>query len=645
MLKEQAPFFKITPLFETNKYASTVKFHREATYDILHKIIPPSIKTLYLQDKEECFKQYRELLPIVTVAEVEKAPCSPTFTLLCQVRPGVFQFFFELISRWLVPGKRLNVELFFATDFRLSEFSEEVFTLIEAMVRVDTQADLEVLQKHLPIIDTELRLGAASVYHARRIMEIKGLGTDEKTAKIHETIASLLKKDVRGVDLDIFSEMQHFLINCSDRFKAIHEYQYMSRVICFLYFFRKWVKQAHQRDPENRHIIIKFMRTRLHQHVGVKRALGALVALSLDNHEIFEETHLIKGIQNIVPQAKVVENSFFTSHSLNNSTRTLYLEVEKRDGTEFSSKEIEKLSKELPSDLKNAVERLLHPIFMPQNEEEIMRNIVTLSKQLKYVGDIPEVILSFYEQTGTHLSFMVTLVRILKKDLPPIQECFLKKETFLEYIPERIKNVGLLRKKYTKEATVFYVRLPKAKFLREDHSVDLYRARHAVVEELVYLIGELRDFNGGMISKQNELFLVLKELLGGVGNYHELLLENFFYSLTPLVMRSLLEPSSLKKLFLLLLDAIDDSSGAEFRHLLRYQQEPGALFMVAIVKEKEIQENLIRAVNHLKSMGFESAYVNLHVQDKYALGFIYQSEEQEKRALFYSTVEEVIKSW
>lgn len=643
---KEAPFLRIAPLFEANKGGSNTRLHHIVTCDLLRRIVPKDIVALSWQDKAECFKEYKKILPLVTVSEEQKIPFNLSFFLLCQFRPNAFQFFYEVVSRWLVPGKRLNVELFFATDFRFPDLSDEIYTVAEAMVRIENQYDLEVLQKHLPIIETELRLGVASVYHARRIMEIKGLGADEKTAKIHENIASLIKRRSGNVDWDILSEMQHFLINCSDKFKAVHEYQYMSRVICFLYLFRKSLHKSIKGQEEKRHLLLKFMRVRLHLSSQVKRVLGVLVAISLKgNHEVFEERHLIRGVQNIIPQVKTVEGSFFMSHSPNESVRTLYFEIEKTDGVEFSSEEIKKLSKRLPSDLKAGVERLIHPIFMPRNEEEIMRNILTLSQQLKYVRDIPEVILSFDEQTATRLSFTVILLRILKSDSKSIQELFLNKKTFLEYFPERVKNVGFLRKKYAKEATVFHVRLDKARFLREDHSLDLYKARRAVVEELISILGEIRDFNGGMISKQNEVFLFLKELLGGVGKHHGLLLENFFYSLTPVVMRSLLEPLYLKKLFLLLLDALEDGITESNRYLLRFHQEIDSLFMVVIAKEKAFKADLIRAVDHLKSLGFESAYVNVNVQGKHAMGFIYQSQETEKQTLFYATVEEVIKSW
>ena len=69
----------------------------------------------------------------------------------------------------------------------------------------------------------------------------------------------------------------------------------------------------------------------------------------------------------------------------------------------------------------------------------------------------------------------------------------------------------MLRKKYPKEANIFQLQIDKDPFLRADHSLDLHQARQSIVEELEKVIGEVRDYNGGLISKQHALFALLKE--------------------------------------------------------------------------------------------------------------------------------------
>ena len=85
------------------------------------------------------------------------------------------------------------------------------------------------------------------------------------------------------------------------------------------------------------------------------------------------------------------------------------------------------------------------------------------------------------------------------------------------YQIDRVKVVGKLRRKVPKEVAVVRVRLPSEKFLREDYSVDLFKARQHLVKEMEQILGEVRDYNGGMIAKQSENFARLKKLLQEIG--------------------------------------------------------------------------------------------------------------------------------
>ena len=147
---------------------------------------------------------------------------------------------------------------------------------------------------------------------------------------------------------------------------------------------------------------------------------------------------------------------------------------------------------------------------MPRNEEEVMRNILILTNQIKYVRDIPQVAITFDEQAYAHLYFTVILARLLKPESTSLADLFKKGNSIAEYLHDRTKVMGFVRKKYAKEATVFRLKLPKDGFLRADHSIDLYKARQTVVGELLKVVGEIRDYNGGMISKQHELLSTIR---------------------------------------------------------------------------------------------------------------------------------------
>ena len=67
--------------------------------------------------------------------------------------------------------------------------------------------------------------------------------------------------------------------------------------------------------------------------------------------------------------------------------------------------------------------------------------------------------------------------------------------------------------------------------------------------ELGRIIGEYRDFNGGMILKQEEALLALRKQVGHMTQETELLLEEYFYAIRPGIMQTALPPEVLKAHF------------------------------------------------------------------------------------------------
>lgn len=508
--------------------------YSSSIHNALYKLLPADF---FFSDDDEG-TQIEEFLPAFKWVEGNGRF---SILLLCRHSHNAVKFFYEMISRWSMPGKRVQVSSFFATDFKLPELSDETYTICEIVIALENPIDLESMRKQLPILEGEIRLGLTSVYHANRILEIKGLSADEKTSLIQERILSLLQRRPKDFEHDLFSQMQHFLIMCCEEFKAERDYAHMSRIIYVFYLFRKAIKSEVEAQSSQRSVHVRVSKTHLHLPFGLKPVLGIFVGLNfLSDNELFEERHLIEILTNHF-HLQIVENSSFISRE--DHIHLLYIEVEGGNASEIKLK--------LPDAIRSGIEKLTHPLFMPRNEEEVMRNIITLSNQLKFFRDLPQVVITFDEQTGSELEFTVIWLRIVKPSDLPLQNYF--NETFLNFVCDRVKRVGLLRKKYPKEATVFHVKCPSLQFLRLDHSVDLFKARQAVVIELQRVFGEFRDYNGGMIAKQHEQFVALRGLFDALDSQEELLLENFFHSIHPVELRSLFPPQPLKKLFDLLL--------------------------------------------------------------------------------------------
>lgn len=631
---------KIAPIFDVQKECRNHFLYEEIIRSALCDILAgcPAFEGEDISQVQQ-LERLTDRLPLVTTKQCQTLPGDISFFALSKLRPNSFKFFFDMLNSWLLPGKRLNVVMVYAVDFRMPEIGEETYTLCEVIIRVKNVREMEQILRSFSLIESEIRLGIASSHYSRRVLEIKGLNSNEKTALIQGDIAYLMERRPKQIDYDIFTEMQHVLVICPEEFKAVRECRHLSRLVSVHYLLRQSMRKDLKQSPHTRHLTLKISRARLKLDNQVKPVLSIIACVNFfRDKERLEKNHLLKAIQNYIPSAAAVENSFFANRRGAEPICTLYLEIEKSSGGEFSSDEIRMLRQALPSDLKERIEHLMHPVFMPRNEEEIIRNILSLSAQIRFLRDIPQVFISFEEQSPGSLYFTVILVRVLKAGSPSIQDMFRQANSFLEYIHDRCQKAGSLRRKYAKEATVFRLKLPKDLFLRQDHSIDINRARKVIVSELCSIVGEVRDFNGGMISKQNEALEALKILLNDF-KYNELLLDKFFYSLTPVIMRNVLEPEVLRTIFILLLETMQDTSSKQAFKMIKDDAE---VFAVVKFDDRSLREEIGLALSKLSihSHQLAASYVSIH--EVFYAGYVYRTSDREKQQLFCHTIQSVL---
>lgn len=303
-------------------------YYREGAQDLIRKLVPPNL----LEGPVDLLTSscFHDSLPVIQSTELSRAPCTLSIQLLCKYRHNACNFFYEMISRWLLPHRKVNVDLFFSSDVRLPKLSDDLLSVSEIVVQIKSMQELQEVKKNLKQIEAELKLGIVSHYHARRILEFKGLSSDEKTAMIQEKIGSLIKSRSKDFDKGIFSQMQHFLVTCKEEFKKSRDYHHISRIISNLYSVRKLLKQNIEVFPTKRHVILKFLKTKLS---GGKSVLGILVGLNfLSEHELFEQNHLIEAVSHYLPNIRSVEGSSFADRSNESSVQANYLEIEKEGG-------------------------------------------------------------------------------------------------------------------------------------------------------------------------------------------------------------------------------------------------------------------------------------------------------------------------
>jgi hypothetical protein len=551
------------------------------------------------------------------------------------------------------------------------------------LLDIHSQEDLAIIQNNWEGLKNEIRLNVLSVKHARQVIAVKKLSSEQKNALIQENISSVLNRPLKDSDpnafdqmhhlflqltseerlnqikeqflpsfeqrpkafqRDIFNELKHFVLLFGDKFTALHTLKYVSRLISYQYLFRKSLERIIASMPGIRHLSVKLMKTQLNASFknDRKTVLGIFGAMNvLRENEVFEERHLFQAIRHCLSPVRKVDNSFILDRRSHDPIRIFYIEIEKKEGGSFEPEEIRELQKNLPREIKESVESVVHPVFMPRNEEEIMRNILLLSQQLKYVSDLPQVIISFDAQAEQELIFRVILLRILKDKAPSLMDCFAH-STELSIRDLEIKRVGMLRKKHVKEANVFKVSLSKKKFLRKDFSIDLFKARQALSSELNKIFKGIRDFNGGILSKQQEAFLALRNLLKDTPAYKDFLLENFFYSLTPPLHQSLVLPSILKALFILTLEALEANYKTS-PYFLKAQNLEDQLLIIIASPSNRLKDLLFSIVNTLQIPSSDLSFSQVSSYEIHCLGYIYQNRCPIQRKAFYTTISETLQ--
>ncbi len=543
----------------------------------------------------------------------EERACLFSIVIVAPFKEGSSQFFYHMISRWLVPGKRVCEKGFFAAPCSLVEWEGRLGFAAEVLIEVCAE-DVENAKSNLMLLEEEICLGVVSTYHARRIVETRVFSVDEKKALVREAVALLIRLRPCDFDFDLFEHMQQFFVAAAPSFCVTRGVRPITRVISYLYLFRKFLER--QELPSKRRVSLKLVRTSLGGAFGERKVLGICVAIhGLIAQDRFDVDHVMQAVQDDIPGVRLVADSFVCLSCQDPGMRLIYLEVEKADRTGFY--DIRQLQRVLPQHLCARVERLAKPLFMPRNEEEVMRCIITLSQQLKRVRDFPQVVINFDKQTEEDLVFTVILARIAEDMALDL----LAKRTDVSL--DRVKQMGFVRNRYRKQALVFRVTIPLWGFVRSDHVVDLYKARREVLSIVEGVFGEVRDYNGGMIARESEVFARVLALLAPLSERKKLILETFFHGIFPAEWRSVASCDALCILFRCILKLCEPGS-------VPYFIDRGADALYVAVKG---HDNLIKEVEGMQLTTFQLLKTRFELGGELYSGYILFCPERQEEFL------------
>ena len=348
----------------------------------------------------------------------------------------------------------------------------------------------------------------------------------------------------------IHNELQRLLLATDEEFKRIRTPQHLMKLVRS----QLWLKQRHlaNRSPNapKARLFYRVFRSKLHFPFGVKDVISVAVSLqSLSTYERFDHRHIALACKRSLPDLEGVSGSFLSYRYSEEPTVALYMEMEKQDGSSATNEDLKILKRDLDRELHSSIEQLMSRIDIPQNEEDLLRNLLLLSQQCKTVKDIPQVIIQFNGQGDTTIDFNVTLVRVVKKGHEGLPSLSPDPVRTIRCLSSRTSPVDTLRGGQIKQGVMIVMQCGKEAYLRNDRSINFLQAREAVVHYLEDSFGKVRDLNGGLIYQQHQLLKNIQVLLEEDEKREMYLIEDLFHSLSPALMKNLLGPEHLVTVF------------------------------------------------------------------------------------------------
>ncbi len=408
-------------------------------------------------------------------------------------------------------------------------------------------------------------------------------------SEVSSELKHWLHRFPQGDNTRLFDHFSLLFLSAKNEFLDHREPHHLSRIILSLLIIEQKIERLLTQFPESRHIEFKTFPATLFYPFSSKKVLGCLIGAYLpDSYDRFDEQALVAALQKIIGPIRLIPEGVYRHPTKNKNLHLLYVELEKRE-TFFTLHQRKTLQAELKEQLLRTIPKLFPAVFMRRNQEEVFKNILLLSQQIDSLNDLPQVMISLEEQTPEEIVFLITLVAVAKKEQPLLFDP--------SFIIERSQVVRSLTTGESLRAYLLRLSLTRnPELFRSDGSLNFYSAREKTSKKLQEVLGEFRDCNGGLLLKQGELLQNLREAFPTITAEDPELIENFFYSLSPLEKQATLSRSPLQHFFSFFLEATHLPSPLDYT--LRCHETHDLFFISVQSSSLSIREALLSLITH-----------------------------------------------
>ena len=445
-----------------------------------------------------------------------------------------------------------------------------------------------------------------------------------------------------SVGQSLFHDLFSLYLFSPTQFLHHRSYLHLFRLVLSLHLMQKKLLNFSTFSPDSRHLQIRWIPTQLSFPFASRPVFGCLIGFNImDRYEVFDEENIFLAFQKHLPQLNLVKEGSYSHSSQYKKLKIFYFEIEKQNGAIFSLAEQNLLKCNLEEKVKNSIQTLSPSVFMRLNEEEVYKNILVLSQEIQSLQDIPQAYIAFDRQTKKEIVFRINLVH-----MTPFHR-FSLKERFFDCTFESHKTLTVRHLEGQPiEGHIFSLYLSRdPSILRSDGSLDFYSAREKVVTLLKGAIGEFRDYNGGILIKQQELLHDFKEKFPDSHHQDLELMKAFFYELTPLEKQILLSPETLATLFNYFQESRKEilSTGSTYSFKVCHHEQQ--VYLTVRGGESSLTQPILDALQEYAMKIKDMAYNFINTAEGVFFNCVLTQTSNPETELFIQSLRELLHHW
>ncbi|MGZ3633866.1 MAG: ABC transporter substrate-binding protein, partial [Parachlamydiaceae bacterium] len=438
-------------------------------------------------------------------------------------------------------------------------------------------------------------------------------------------------------DQSVIQDLYLFYLLASKKFLDHRNPYHLFNLFLSIHLMQKTLAQKIAFSPEELHVKVRWLPGILKFPFSKRSVLGCLVGYNtLDKYELFDEENLCLAFQKQYPDLKLVKESLYQHTTKNTNLRIHYFEVEKKDGSDFSLELQNLLKNNVEEKVRNSIQKLSPSTFMKRNEEETYKTMLVLSNEISSLEDLPQATINLDEHTGKEIIFQVVLVH------PAPFHNFSLKDRFVEctFVPKRVTTVKHLDN-HPIQAHVFSLHLNRnSAFLRTDGSLDFNLARQKISDLLHSAIGAFRDYNGGLLLKQQEHLAKFRHAFPAADQD---LLEKFFYSIAPLEKQAILDPEILFSLYKFFLDHQEEKLQKKNDFIFTNSQIGENIFLLVKGNDSSLSDIITSFIHDHFFQSHEIAYSLLNTLEGVFFTAVLLNPTEEKKTFFIKNLMEKLR--